>query len=198
MPSHTTTTFLIVSNRHGLSVPHRLSQRKPLWFIGRRIGKPGLGGKHRGHAPKGLVIVAEGCSPITGFVVVVFANLELHRLHHHIIVARIAREVPVVDIRAHHRAALVPVVVTRATGWRARENTNDLSSLVSMVKGHAIVCQCARRLANSIYKISTTTRQRVCAVSRDRVTYLVCRWCSIPPQSKQTTALEPAPRNEQS
>jgi hypothetical protein len=144
LPPQPASARLVVPVRGGLGVKHGLCQRQPLGVFLWGIRVLGLGGQHGGHAPETLVVVPERGCPVRRHVAVLRrAGLEDHGIRGHVVVGRVAGEVPVVNHRTPHRASLPPVVVSIRR--RARENARRVSRLVSVVVrqelcGHHFCC----------------------------------------------------------
>lgn len=134
----------------GLGVPDALGQLEPLVVALGGVGEAVLGGEHGGHAPEALVVVAEGGGEVARLVVAVVARLVDHALRDDGVVRVVAREVPVVDVGAHHGAPLPPVVVALAVVGRAGEDAGGLARLVAVVEEHQVVGQVARRFPDFV------------------------------------------------
>lgn len=76
---------------------------------------------------------------VSRHVVCILASLVKHSLHDDGIVGRVACQVPVVDVSAHHGAAFPPIIIALVLGRRARKNTGNHARLVSFVEEHKIV-----------------------------------------------------------
>lgn len=118
LPSQPAVAGLVVSAWIGLRIPNSLGEREPLWLVFGRIGELVFGGQHGGHAPEALVVVSQRSGMVGGHVVFIVAGLVKHALHDDLVVGRVAGQVPVVDVGAHHGAAFPPVVVALVLSGR--------------------------------------------------------------------------------
>lgn len=136
LPPQAAVAVLAVPPRR-LGVEHGLRQREPLRIFGGRVLEVILGGDHGRHPPEALVVVAQGRGPVGWHVAVLWrAGLEDQRVFRHVVVRRVVRVVPVVDVRPPHCTRLPPVV---RPGWRRPwKNARCLARLVSFVVGKEV------------------------------------------------------------
>ena len=100
----------------GLGIKDGLRKLQPLWFIGWRVREAIFSGCHGSHAPEALIVITQRCRNVAGHIILIFSDLELHRLHNFVIVSGITRPVPIIDQSPPHSTSFPPVVVT--SRWR--------------------------------------------------------------------------------
>jgi hypothetical protein len=137
LPSQPAPARVVVPVRRRLRVEDGLREGQILRLARGWVREPALGAEQGRHAPKRLVVVAQRGRVVERHEIPVVARLVQDRLHHVVVVRRVARVEPIVDHGAPERAALPPVVVSG--GRRAREDPRDLAGFVAVIVGQEVV-----------------------------------------------------------